>query len=325
MNRPLTKLLAVTLSLLFSLTTMSRAQFGQSAAIIFDPSFPTAGQTVTAKTLLTGLEPSTATFRWFLNEKLDQTASGRGKETFTFKLGAGARTTIDVVVIAPDGSELSATKAITPRGAVLVWWTDTSVPAWFRGKAAPSPASQVTVLAISGAGFGERPEALFYSWNMNAEPQPAISGIGKDRFTLKTSLAEDVIHQIGVRISNAGQTITQEATALIPTRRTELLVYSIFPTGGVDFSKAISVFSGEAGEIFDFIAVPFFFRLDQIKSGGFVWQINSRPIEGQFTRPNLLTIKTNPGQVSQNFITASFRGTGTNIQEAISSFTANFR
>lgn len=316
---------AVLFIILAASTLAVRAQFAQSVVIVFDPPFPVPGQSVTAQALLSGVEPSTATFRWMLNEKVVAAASGKGKETLTFQLGAAPRTTIDVVVTTPGGVELSSTKALTPRGATIVWWTDTSVPVWFLGKAIPSTASNVTVLAVPGPGFGEKPETLLYSWNVNVEPQPGVSGIGRNRFTLKTSQVEDVIHQVTVRISNANQTIAQEAAALIPTRAAELLVYALPATGGTDASGTLSVFGGNAGETYDFIAVPFFFRPDQLKNLKYVWRVNDKAIEGDFTDPDILTLKTAPGGTSQNTIGVDATGLAPNLQRASAFFTANFQ
>lgn len=103
------------------------------------------------------------------------------------------------------------------------------------------------------------------------------------------------------------------------------MVYPLSPTGGVDFSQIISLFNGESGETYDFIAEPFFFRPDQLKALKFSWQINDKALEGNFTKPNILTLKTTPGGTSQNTIRISAVGFGANTQEASTIFTANFR
>lgn len=309
----------------FAASLAVEAQFAQEMSITFDPAFPRAGQTVTVKAVLTASDPAQTSFQWFLNGKSVAGAAGKGKDGFTFTLGAGGRTTIDVVAVTAEGTRLEATKAVTPAQAVITWWTYTSVPVWFQGKALASPGSTVTLYAVPGAGFGENPSNLLYSWTINLETHPEVSGVGRNRFTLKVSLVENVIHQVNVHISNIDQTIVQEATVLLPARAPELLVYQLLPTGGVDFSKMLSIFNGNSGETYDFIAQPFFFRPDQLKNFKFSWQVNDKTIAGNFAKPGILTLKTTPGGASQNTVRVDATGPAPNLQGASATFYANFR
>lgn len=311
--------------LLFASMLAANAQFAQGISIVFEPAFPRVGQTVTAKAVLGASDPTQTSFQWFLNGKSVAGASGKGKDSFTFTLGAGARTTVDVIAVTAEGTRLETARAATAGQAVIMWWTDTSVPVWYQGKALASPGSTATLYAIPGAGFGENPSNLLYSWTVNLEPHPEVSGIGRNLFDLKVSLVENVTHQVDVRISNADQTIAQEATVLLPTRAPELLVYPLLPTGGVDFSKMLSLFNGNSGETYDFVAQPFFFRPDQLKNIKFIWQVNDKTIEGNFTKPNILTLKTAPGGTSQNTVRVDATGAAPNLQEASAIFYANFR
>lgn len=317
--------LAILGTLLFASILAANAQFAEELSITFDPSSPRAGNAVTVQAKLTASDPAKASFQWFLNGKNIADASGKGKSSFVFTLGVGGRTTVEVNVITADGTQLTATKAVTAGQAVIIWWTDTSVPTWYQGKAMASPGSTATLYAIPGVGFGENPSNLLYSWTINLEPHPEVSGIGRNRFDLKVSLVENVTHQVNVRISNVDQTIAQEATVLLPTRAPELMVYSLLPTGGVDFSKMLSIFSGNSGETYDFIAQPFFFRPDQLKNIKFSWQVNDKTIEGDFTKPNILTLKTTPGGTSQNTVRVDALGSAPNLQGASANFYANFR
>ena len=311
--------------LFFASSLATKAQFAEDLSIAFEPAFPRQGQTVTAKAILTASSPAQASFQWFLNNKNVADASGKGKNSFTFTLGTASRTTVEVVVTTAAGTRLEAAKAITPGQAVITWWTDTSVPVWFQGKAIASTGSTATLYAVPAPGFGENPSNLLYSWTVNLEPRPEVSGVGRNRFALKVSLVENVIHQVNVKISNVTQTITQEATILLPTKAPELIVYQLLPTGGVDLSEALSLFGGNSGETYDVVAEPFFFRPDQLKNLKYVWRVNDKAIEGSFTKPNVLTLKTAPGGASQNAIQVNATGAAPNLQEASSFFTANFR
>ncbi|MDO8560895.1 MAG: hypothetical protein Q7R91_01630 [bacterium] len=311
--------------LLFASGAAVKAQFAENLSIAIDVASPQPGQTINAKALLSTNNPAQATFQWLLNGKGVPSASGMGKDTFTFTMPTGSRTAVDVVVVTSDGTRLEATKAITLAKAVIVWWADTSVPIWYQGKAISSTGSTATLYAIPGTGFNENPSTLFYFWTINLEAHPEVSGVGRNSFDLKVSLAENVTHQINVRISNATQTITQEAMVLLQTKTPELMVYQLTPTGGVDFSQMLSIFNGNSGETYDFIAEPFFFRPDQIKVLKFSWQLNDKTLEGDFTKPNILTLETTSGGTSQNTVQVDASGLGTNTQESSTFFTANFR
>ena len=301
------------------------AELAQGLSVVFDPPFPKAGETVTAKAVLTGTDSSLSSFEWYKNGRQELTASGKGKNSFSFKLGTESRTTVDVIVVTPEGSRLSATQATTRERPALVWWADTLAPVWYKGKVSPSPGATVNILAIPGTGFGEKAENLIYSWSVNLEQRPEISGTGRDRFTLKVSLVSDIIQQVTVRISNSAQTIAQEATLLLPTRRPEVLVYKLLPTGGVDFSKMVTLFAGESGGTFDFAAVPFFFRSDQLSLLKYDWRVNNQAVGGTTQKPHIISLKTKSGDASQNNVSVKTSGGGADTQEADFTFTASFR
>ncbi|MBI2639708.1 MAG: hypothetical protein HYW90_02330 [Candidatus Sungbacteria bacterium] len=297
----------------------------QNLTLAINPPFPKAEEEVQAKAILVGADQDLSSFEWYKDGKQDKSASGKGKNVFIFKVGNGPRTIIDAVVMTPDGNRLSATRAITRERPVIIWSANTSVPLWYKGKPLPSPGSTVTIMALPGAGFGESASELFYSWNINLEPHPEVSGIGKNKFTLKTSLVPDVSQQIIVRISNANQTIAQEATLILPTRSTELLVYRLTPAGLTDFSKTISEFGGTAGGIFDFIATPFYFRQDLAFPPVFVWSVSGQASPSG-DKPNILSIKTNSGESSESAVSISASaGKGIEKQEAEYLFRARFR
>lgn len=297
----------------------------QNLALAINPPFPKSGEEVRVEAILVGADQNLSSFEWFRDGKQDKPASGKGKNIFTFKMEDKARTVIDSVVTTPDGNRLSATRAITREHPIITWWTNTSVPLWYKGKPLPSPGSTVTIMATPGAGFGEPAPGLFYSWNINLEPHPEISGIGKNKFTLKTSFVPGTSQQIIVRISNGSQTITQEAKLILPTRSPELLVYQLTPAGLTDFSRVISEFGGAAGGIFDFIAAPFYFRQDQPTQPALTWSVSGQAIPGG-DKPNILSIKTNTGESSQNTVSVrASAGKGNEKQEAKYLFNVNFR
>jgi len=297
----------------------------ENLALALNPPFPKSGEEVRAEAILTGADPALASFEWYKDGKLDKTSSGKGKNTFNLRLENEARIVIDLVVTTPGGNRLSATRAITKEKPILIWWADTSVPPGYKGKALPSPGSTVTVMAIPGAGFGEPASSLLYSWNINVEPYPGISGVGKNSFTLKTSLVPGVSQQIVVKISNTSKTIIQETTLILPTHNTELLVYKLAPAGLMDFSNAVSAFEGDAGIISDLIAVPFYFRQDQLAALNFVWSVGGQAIPGG-DKPNILSLKTNTGETSENSISVNASsGSRLEKQEASYLFSANFR
>lgn len=315
-------ILLLILSALLPLTGQSQTL--QNLSLAISPQSPKTEEEVKMQAVLIGADPELSSFEWFKNGKENKTASGKGKNVFIFQAGNETRTVVDVVVTTPDGNRLSATRAITREQPMIIWWTDTSAPYWYKGKALPSPGSIVTIMAIPGAGFGEPASSLMYSWNINVEPYPEISGIGKNSFTLKTSLVPDVSQQVVVRISNRSQTITQEATLVLPTRDPELFVYKLNPSGLTDFSNVVSSFGGEAGEAFDFIAEPFYFMPEQIASLKYTWRVNNQIITGE-EQPNILKVKTSPGQISENTISVQAAGPGFNEQKAEYSFNASFR
>lgn len=303
----------------------TNAQLPLDVSLIITPTSPAPGEIMTARAVLINGDPQQAIFQWFVNGTAATTVSGKGRDSYSFSFGKDARLTIDVAVTAHDGKRASATRAITREAPVIVWWADTFIPYWYKGKAIPSPESTVTVFAVPGAGFGEPSSALRYSWTVGGESRPEVSGVGKNSFTLTVSRAVNIAHQITVKISNSNQTISQESTAIIPTRQAETLVYRLSPAGWIDTSQPLSAFEGNAGDVHDFIAYPFFFKLTAIPNLIYQWQINEQTIEGAFDRPNVLTLRTRQGEKSANNIRISIKEPEQNLRNAETAFTANFR
>lgn len=210
---------------------------------------------------------------------------------------------------------------------IIVWWTNTSAPPWYEGKALPSTGSTVTVYAIPGTGYGASAKNLTYTWNINAEPQPKISGIGKQTFTIAVSQAENVVHQVSVRVSSPEGTVKKESTLLLQTEQPRLFVYSLLPTGGIASQNAVTNFSGASGETYDFTAVPFFFRPDQLALLKYVWHVNGTDFLN-VDKPRIFSITTDPNETYGASIAVETKGgqkTSLLPQEASSFFSVSIR
>lgn len=223
------------------------------------------------------------------------------------------------------GFAVAQTGASNRAEPIILWWTDTSAPAWYEGKQLASTGSTATIYALPGTGYGAGAANLFYSWNINAESQPKISGIGKRTFTIAVSQAENVIHHITVRISSPDGTVKKEASLLLQTERPRLFVYPLMATGGIAVPTTVTNFTGGGGETFEFLAVPFFFRLEEANALSFEWRLNGG-LMPTFTDRAVLV--SDPGETSDNTVTVSARQGGTNVllpHAAQTSFNISFR
>ncbi|MGH7249697.1 MAG: hypothetical protein ACREGC_01870, partial [Minisyncoccia bacterium] len=158
----------------------ARATSQSSLLVNVAPQNPAPGEntTITLSSYASNLD--SVLISWSVDGK--NVASGIGKKTFSLNAPSlGGESDVVATVSLPDGA-LQTKVIIKPAVMVLLWQaTDSYVPPFYKGKAFPTPESQVKVVAIPQIKSGGKivdPNNLTYVWQKDYTNNPNGSGYG---------------------------------------------------------------------------------------------------------------------------------------------------
>jgi hypothetical protein len=131
-----------------------------SVSVNVQPENPTPYENVTISLVSYASNLDSVLINWSLNGKT--VLAGIGKKEFSMKAGAdGSTSTITVSISLPDGM-IEKKILIKPNLMVLLWQAnDSYVPPFYKGKAMPSPESEVKVVAMPDVVNSKN---MTYSW-----------------------------------------------------------------------------------------------------------------------------------------------------------------
>ena len=242
---------------------------------------------------------------WSLNGK---NASSRiGKKSFSLTApSAGGETTVIAKIVLPDG-EIEKRIIIRPAVMVLLWQAnDSYVPPFYKGKALPTPDSEIKVVALpeildSALGAKERlrryldPKNMVYAWRQDYANDQGSSGYGKNFFTYINDYLENS-NNISVTATTVDQKYSSEANIDIKTANPKILFYKNDTSLGTIWDQAL--FNGHkisGDEIIE--ATPYFISPKDIRIPILTWNwsINDSLINISNYRKNLIPLQTQAG------------------------------
>jgi len=153
----------------------------QSLTIDLDPAYPSPGKPFTAKANDYALAIQGAGLRWIIDGK----AAPQYDNLRTLNLeakGAGEKTTLELVIDLPSGSNVRTTKVVTPVYLDIIIEPQTRTPAFYRGRALPSIGSTVNATALVDSD-SVLPSNLIYTWRLNNETLEGGAVRGKNTVT----------------------------------------------------------------------------------------------------------------------------------------------
>jgi hypothetical protein len=233
---------------------------------------------------------------WSVNGK--KTSSGIGQKTFSINAPAlGKKITVVATISLFDG-DLNETAVIEPVIMTMLWQTDDSyVPPFYKGKAMPSPDSEIKVVAIpeikSGSGFID-PNKMTYDWQLDETSDENNSGYGKNSY-IYTSDYLDGSNNVSVTATTLDQKTSTEGSLDVTTTTPKIEFYQDDPTLGTIWEHALSDGTQiTADEIVQ--AAPYFIAPKDLNIPflTFTWSINGDQIDVPTYSKNLmpLTIQT---------------------------------
>jgi hypothetical protein len=226
--------------------------------------------------------------------------SGIGDKSFSLNAPSalGKKTTVIATISLSDG-DLSETIVIKPAVMVMLWQADSSyVPPFYKGKAMPSPNSEIKVVALpeikNSSGFVD-PKNMTYSWQLDQTNDENNSGYGKNYYVY-TSDYLDNSNNASVTATTLDNQDSIDGSVDVTTTTPKIEFYKNDPTLGTLWNQALSDGQQISGnEIIQ--AAPYFISPKdlQIPFLTFAWTINDQSVAVPDNSKNFLPVQTQTG------------------------------
>jgi uncharacterized protein (UPF0333 family) len=235
---------------------------------------------------------------WSVNGK--NTSSGIGQKSFSINAPSvlGAKTTVVATIALADG-DLKETIIIKPSIMTLLWQAnDSYVPPFYKGKALPSPQSEVKVVAMPEIKNGSKtmdPTNLVYVWKQDYNNNQDGSGYGKNSFVYTNDYLDNS-NNIDVTAGTTDQQFSSEASLDIGTYQPKILFYKNDVNMGTLWENILADGHKVTGDE-TIEAAPYFISPQDIRipTLNWTWSINDNLVNILGFRNNLLPLKVQAG------------------------------
>jgi hypothetical protein len=268
-----------------------------SILVKISPENPSPGQTVNISLSSYSSNLDSVGIKWSVNDKI--MLSGTGKKSFSVVAPkAGEESSVVATISLPDG-EINKRITIRPAVMAILWQAnDSYVPPFYKGKALPTPDSEIKVVAIpeikNGGGI-VNPKNMVYAWKKDYTNIQDSSGYGKNYFLFSSDYLEDSTN-ISVTASTTDQQYTSAGSIDITTINPEIVFYKNDYNMGTLWDQALSyghqIFGEEIIE-----AAPYFISPKEIRTPILTWDwsINDIFINNSEIRKNVLPLRAQSG------------------------------
>ena len=246
------------------------ASISGSISLTQDPETPSAHQAVafTVSSVLTDLDRATIT--WYQNGVLKE--QGKGKKVFSTQTGAfGSVSTVSVVVLTTEGVLVTKRSSLKPLDVELVWEADTYTPPFYKGKALPSPGSDLRVFARP-IGASGADSSFVYRWKVDGKSVPSASGYGKSTATLPGLFLGGKTATVEVSIASLDETVRATKSITIRGVTPRILLYEDRPLEGIRYGRALGTTAVAPGNEMTVRVEPFFLSKDARTNGSVLYR-----------------------------------------------------
>lgn len=228
---------------------------------------------------------------WSANGKT--IARGAGVSSAEITTGSmGSSVSIVVSARAPDGMRASGSARLRPAELDLLWEADSYVPPFYRGRALPSPGTEIRMQAVPRFGSSVSDKDVAYTWRRNGAIVGNASGKGRSfaAFQAPTLFGSDTI---SVEARPPDGTVAGGQVRL-SSQEPELALYESHPIFGIMFNRIFGSKNAVSGGEASFVAIPYFADADRRDDGQlrYSWRVNGQAIAADTVRPSEITINS---------------------------------
>ena len=255
------------------------------------PQYPSAGENFTVKAKSFTFDPMRAKFQWQLNGKLEASGVGLTEHVFTASK-LGSQMTIKTVATLNNGASYQALLTVNIADIDLIVRPLTYTPLFYRGSSFASPGSSVEIYAVPHLFSGSTRIAannLIYEWSVDGRKSTSLSGEGKSKFILTMADAGNISHDVALKVSSVGGSVSMQKNIRARTESPQILFYEINTLTGRS-NLARSSYTIQAGGGLSVLAEPYYFDIASMSRAVISWSANGAIIEPTAENPRILEI-----------------------------------
>jgi len=288
--------IVVTFLLVFVLffdTTLSEAQFegASSAQLTLFPQYPAPQSTTTISLNAYSLNTDGATIRWFVDgkEKVED-RNKRELDVFVENLGSSRVVRTEIV---SDGQIIATPSVVVSPSLVdIIVEADTTIPAFYKGRALPSSGSTVKVIAVPH-NLKKDPSAYFYKWEFG--DTVLFGGPVSGRRSISLTVPQVSSPLLSLTILDTDGTILTKKNVRLGVFDPELYFYEENPLRSTN-RKAIGGTLTLVGNEVTVRTEPYFVDTNVFDSHWvYGWRLDGHKIETGNSNPKLITLSKTGG------------------------------
>lgn len=219
-----------------------------------------------------------ASIIWYVDGK--KVAEGSGLVSIIIKAPANGKTaTINIIANLSNGTQMKKNFTISSGQVDILWESNGSVPAFYRGKSLYGVQNIITFAAMPSLldknGKMIDPKNLIYNWKKDSKVLFEQSGAGRQTLKLKGDVL-DSSFIINLVVTSKDGLLSAESNIGVESVTPKILFYESDPLYGTLYNKAlISKFPLTNSEITT-KAVPMFFSKDEMNLSmlKYIWLVN---------------------------------------------------
>lgn len=270
-------ILLILLLLIFGVT-FADAQFNSITNLNLDvwPDTPGPNTQVILKINSYSFDVNSSYITWLIDGRVVK--KGVGEKSISVQTGdVGSSIKIEARVLLQNGTEIKKRTTLKISDIDILWHTNTYVPSYYFSKALSIKKSFITLTAMPllyKNGRKIAPTDLIYEWNLDRKNKASSSGFGRQSFTFKIDGLIKRSHTIKVTVSDIQKTLRAKKSITITPRNPEIIFYENHPLEGPRYQKATTNFQTFSGQEHQFLAVPFYFSINNPNNLLYEWRAN---------------------------------------------------
>lgn len=267
-------------------------------SIEISPANPKPGEavTITARSFIIDLDR--ATLAWRVNGSVVKGGIGETSVRSVME-GLGEPLIVQLVTESFDKNLYENTFRLYPARVAIVWEADTYTPAFFKGRALPSPGASITAFALPefAAQKPIAPNALFYEWSLDGKILPDGRGAGKSAVTF-TMPEFPGTYQLRVVVQTTQGDIESSVTVPLVSQYPVLSLYKDTPLLGSTRTSSL-LWNPYINDVEATVAlIPYYAAIEGVRDQklSYTWRFDGKTFQHDLSDPNRVTLLLGDGR-----------------------------
>ena len=265
---------------------------GLGFSLVATPKSPAPYDSVTVSLNDYSVDSLGADVRWYYNDV--ELADRKNERTITVQVGAlGSKAVVRATLVRSSAPTLSASVTLVPAAIDIVLESRSYVPLFYRGRALPSPSSQVRAVAIVNTGSDTSSASYTYTWSEGGSV--LFGGPLKGKSVVELTMPRYGGGPLSVEVHDGNGTLVGESSVPLVANEPELRFYEESPLRGLSERELLSPYVLVGNEVTVY-GEPYY--LDAGVSAAetdFSWTIDGRKVSSDPDAQNGISLQKTGG------------------------------